>query len=169
MTMLVSKLQDFSMILLNAKCYLAMFFGSDRHPLPRLQRRPPAILASLFSNLASILARAKIELQIAPFSNPARRHSIAFQFLAPYSCNLNPIENVFGVLKGEIRKKISTVYRPQIQATNSLEYGQKTFTRNALLRTIYQDCKSVVTQQLVSDCWAHAKTFLPVALRMENL
>lgn len=56
-----------------------------------------------------------------------------YKFLPPYSPNLNPIENIFGIFKKYMKKELATELREQLLETFNLPWGQKTAVKQSIL------------------------------------
>lgn len=56
-----------------------------------------------------------------------------YKLLPPYSPNLNPIENIFGIFKKYMKKELATELREQLLETFNLPWGQKTVVRQSIL------------------------------------
>jgi len=94
---------------------------------------------------------------------------VQYVFNAPYSCEYNPIELVFGKYKAEIRSLLSGRYRSRIQQSYEAEWGTRISTRNVILDKVARRALGVVTPLLVSKCWGHVKRQIIKAINKEDM
>jgi transposase len=100
---------------------------------------------------------------------PRRLEEAGFlmKFLPPYSPMLNPIEEVIGDIKREIRTLLSGELHEQVLAIQSLHWGQKTHARREILRTSLDRTIREVTVQMVDQHFAHSYSFLTPVINNE--
>jgi transposase len=92
------------------------------------------------------------------------------KFLPPYSPMFNPIENVFGFLKGRIRHLMySDEFKPKLAAASTAEWGQKVQLRGALVSELLQRCISSITKQEVQNTYHHVMGQIGSAIDMHDL
>ena len=94
---------------------------------------------------------------------------VQYKFLSPYSCELNPIELVFGTYKKEIRGLLSTRYCARLQRSYEAPWGEKMRTRNIILDKAARRGTGVISSALVRKCWGHVKKLVHLAILRQDL
>jgi transposase len=94
-------------------------------------------------------------------------HSL--KFVPPYSPMLNPIEEVIGDVKREIRKLLSGEYHQEVLGIQALAWGEKTRAREELLLRVLDVAISAITVEAVDKHWGHSFSFLSDALQSKPL
>jgi hypothetical protein len=86
-------------------------------------------------------------------------------YLPPYSPMLNPIEEVFGCFKREVRRLLTTVFRTRVLEAMNAVWGEGRNTRDVIVREAIDMTGRVITPQLVQAIdrrmW---ETFVPLCL-----
>jgi hypothetical protein len=91
------------------------------------------------------------------------------KLLPLYSPMLNPIEEVIGDIKREIRTLFPGEPHDQALHIQSLQWGEKTHARRELLKTALERAFAQVSVHLVDSHFAHSYSFLVPALNGEFL
>lgn len=78
-------------------------------------------------------------------------NKVKYRFLPVYSPNLNPIENIFGLIKNIMRKLLATTYRNELLDTFNLPWGQKTMARQEILDSCYVTAASQISQENLTN------------------
>ena len=94
---------------------------------------------------------------------------VRYRFLPPYSPNLNPIENIFGIIKKYMKKILGTDLRDQLLHTFDLPWGSKTAARQAILDEAFVMSASQITQACIENSYNHMKKFIPQALEGKDI
>lgn len=79
-------------------------------------------------------------------------------FLPPYTPFLNPIENVFSLIKSKVKEYLRS-YNDLMLATTTMKWGQKVNARYQILENAVTYAFQFVTQQAVLDFFNHTKDF----------
>lgn len=94
---------------------------------------------------------------------------IKVKFLPPYSPNLNPIENVFGILKRRFKKKIAVQYRQALLDTNKLKRGLRMQTRNQILGLAFNQSLGEMKTTEINSCYDHLGEYIIKAMKNEDI
>lgn len=94
---------------------------------------------------------------------------VQYRFLPPYSPNLNPIENIFGILKSHMKKLLATTYRNDLLATFDLPWGQKGASREAILDSTFIESLAEITPEILNDTFEHMKKFVYMSLEGKDI
>lgn len=94
---------------------------------------------------------------------------VDYMFLPPYSPNLNPIENVFGIIKKYMKKILATTYRDALLATFHLDWGQKTAARQSILDEVFTLAVSQIDQEILENTYEHMKKYVALALEKQDI
>jgi transposase len=94
---------------------------------------------------------------------------MSLQFLPPYSPMLNPIEEVIGDIKRDIRTLLSVALHGQVLAIQNLPRGQKAAARRNLLRQALQIAAAQVQAVRVDTHYAHTFAFIQPALAGQDV
>lgn len=94
---------------------------------------------------------------------------VQFRFLPPYSPNLNPIENIFGIIKNNMRKLLGTEYREELLATFNLPWGQKTSSREVILDSAFMDSLVQITPEMLNNTYEHMRKYVYMALEGQDI
>jgi transposase len=92
-----------------------------------------------------------------------------YMFLPPYSPQLNPIEEVFSVVKKYIRMLFATTYHTALLGIHNLPRGQHTSELNRILRETLDQAVQQVTPDLVQSLYDHMMSYLPKCIAREDL
>jgi hypothetical protein len=91
------------------------------------------------------------------------------KFLPPYSPMLNPIREVIGDIKREIRMSLSGELHDQALHIQSLRWGEKTHARRELLKTALERAFEQVTVHMADSHFAYSYSFLVRVVKGEFL
>ena len=80
-------------------------------------------------------------------------NDIELKFLPPYSPELNPIENVFSIIKGNIKKLLRTKYYQKLLDSYKAEWGQKTKMRNEIIDNALTDSIPLITKEVMKKLY----------------
>lgn len=94
---------------------------------------------------------------------------IEYRFLPPYSPNLNPIENIFGLIKNIMRKLLATEYKTQLLNTFDLPWGQKTAGRQEILDSCFISALSQITNENLHNTFNHMKKYVGLAMEGKDI
>ena len=94
---------------------------------------------------------------------------VRYMFLPPYSPNLNPIENIFGIIKKFMKKILATQLKDELLATFHLEWGQKTAAREAILDEAFTIATSQISSEILNDTYEHMKKYVTLALERKDI
>lgn len=94
---------------------------------------------------------------------------VHFMFLPPYSPNLNPIENIFGIIKSYMRKILATTKRDELVNTFNLPRGQKTISRQQILDETFTMASSQITHEMLSNSYTHMTKYITLALEGKDI
>jgi len=98
-----------------------------------------------------------------------QNHGVFCQFLSPYSPMFNPIEEVFKDIKHNIRTLFATTYRQNIINISSMPLGHRQEERrNVLNECLIQSIGNIDIAKIQSHI-NHSMSFIPKAIRMEDL
>lgn len=97
------------------------------------------------------------------------KNNIELWFLPPYSPELNPIENVFSMVKNNIRKLLATTYHKQLMETSNLPWGQKGKKREELLMTILDEVVELITPEVMIEYWDHLMKVIPKVFKNQDI
>jgi hypothetical protein len=89
--------------------------------------------------------------------------------LPPYSPQLNPIEEVFSVVKKYIRLLFATTYHAELLGVHLLPRGQHTAGLNKILRDTLDHAVEQVTPELVLSIYNHMLSYMGKCLAHEDL
>lgn len=92
-----------------------------------------------------------------------------FKFLPPYSPMLNPIEEVIGDVKREIRKLLSVDLLQEVLSIQSLPWGEKTAARRKLLHKALERAINSITPEMVDRHFQHSNALLGQAIEKQHL
>jgi hypothetical protein len=91
------------------------------------------------------------------------------EFLPPDSPMMNPIEEVIGNVKREIRRLLSTTLLARVLEIQALRWGEKAPAPRTLLWTALAQAIGFITIAQVDAHFVHSYSFLPQALNREQL
>ena len=94
---------------------------------------------------------------------------VEYRFLPPYSPNLNPIENIFGLLKNIMKKFLATDYKAELLETFSLPWGQKTARRQEILDCCFISAISQITNENLHNTFNHMKKYVGLAMEGHDI
>lgn len=94
---------------------------------------------------------------------------VLFRFLPPYSPNLNPIENVFAIVKQNFRTVLANLLHEDLLATSKLPWGRKTQRRNDLLNTGFVLAISQIDKTIIENCYSHLGHYENLALNKADI
>lgn len=97
------------------------------------------------------------------------KNNIELWFLPPYSPELNPIENVFSMVKSNIRKLLATTYHKQLMETSNLPWGQKGKKREELLIIILDEVVELITPEIMINYWDHLMKVIPKVFKNQDI
>lgn len=121
-------------------------------------------------NICFVMDNAKIHKKDDnKLKNLCLKKHINLWFLPPYSPELNPIENVFSMVKNNIRKKLATTYRQELMETTNLPWGEKGKKRIELLLNILNEVSNVITPDLMEEYWDHLMKVIPKVFKNQNI
>lgn len=96
-------------------------------------------------------------------------NKVKYRFLPVYSPNLNPIENIFGLIKNIMRKLLATTYRNELLDTFNLPWGQKTMARQEILDSCFVTAASQISQENLTNTYNHMKKYIALALEGKEI
>lgn len=106
----------------------------------------------------------------AHIENLCKSAGIKVKFLPPYSPNLNPIENVFGIIKKRFKKKkIAVQYRQALLDTNKLKRGLRMQTRNQILQLAFNQSLGEMKSTEINSCYDHLGKYIINAMKNEDI
>lgn len=93
----------------------------------------------------------------------------AYKFLPPYSPNLNPIENVFGMIKMHYQHLIDTEYSDLLVETYNAPFGTQMQSRQELLDAAFARAISMVSNDDVAHSFSHLREYFEKVLNHEDI
>lgn len=93
----------------------------------------------------------------------------AYKFLPPYSPNLNPIENVFGMIKMHYQHLIDVEYSDRLVETYNAPFGTQMQSRQELLDEAFTRAISMVSNEDVANSFSHLREYFEKVLNHENI
>ena len=94
---------------------------------------------------------------------------VQFKFLPPYSPNLSPIENIFGIIKKQMKKILATDLKDELIETFNLPRGQKTKARKEIIDSAFTLATSIITEEVLKDTYNHAGKYITLALEGKDI
>jgi hypothetical protein len=91
-----------------------------------------------------------------------------YRFLPPYSPQVNPIEEVFSVVKKYIWMLLATTYHDQLLGHHNLPRGQHTSGLNRILRGALDQAVGQVTPTL-ANLYNHMMSYMPKCMNREDI
>ena len=95
--------------------------------------------------------------------------SVKFKFLSPYSCMLNPIEEVFKDVKTNIKRMISITFRDRIKLISNMKIGRKQKERKKILIECLDLSVNEISKESVVKHINHIHSNFPGAIEMIDL
>lgn len=92
-----------------------------------------------------------------------------YKFLPPYSPNLNPIENIFAIIKKYMKKELATELREQLLETFHLPWGQKTAARQSILDQAFVTALTLISTPTLQNTYQHMLKYVSLALEGKDI
>lgn len=120
-------------------------------------------------DICFIMDNCKIHKSEESIKEQCIENDIELKFLPPYSPELNPIENVFSILKAKIKKLLRTKYYQKLLDSYKAEWGKKTKMRNEIIDDSLTESIPLITSDIMKKLYKKMMAVFTLVYERKNI